>query len=80
MSQRRIAEGKQGCFGKTKSWFDDERVKLTVREYISGVGESNNPSNQVICKYITRKEANLCDIELTAEALSKAVGQYLDSI
>jgi hypothetical protein len=27
-----IPEGKQGCFAKSKSWFNDEKVMLYIRE------------------------------------------------
>jgi hypothetical protein len=36
-----IEEGRQGCFTKTCSWFNDEGVMLNVQERISGVGEHN---------------------------------------
>jgi hypothetical protein len=39
ISSRYIQEGKQGCYLKTKSWFNDEGVLLSAREYISGAGE-----------------------------------------
>ena len=44
LSQRYIPEGKQGCFGKSQSWFEDEGVQLAVREWISGAGESLSKS------------------------------------
>jgi hypothetical protein len=40
IDERRIPDGKQGCFTKTKSWFNDEGVMLAAREYLSGAGES----------------------------------------
>lgn len=39
---REIPEGKQGCFQKTQSWFNDETVQLVVREWISRTGEGIN--------------------------------------
>jgi hypothetical protein len=39
VSLREIPEGKQGCFQKTQSWFNDESVQLAVREWISRTGE-----------------------------------------
>lgn len=38
---REIEKGRQGCFQKTKSWFNDEGVMLAVREWIAGAGEGN---------------------------------------
>ena len=38
--ERKIPEGKQGCFGKTSSWFNDEGVQIAVREWCAGAGES----------------------------------------
>lgn len=38
--ERQIPEGKQGCFSKSKSWFNDEGVMLAAREYLSEAGES----------------------------------------
>jgi hypothetical protein len=35
-----IPEGRQGCFVKSKSWFNDEGVMLAAREYLSGAGQS----------------------------------------
>jgi hypothetical protein len=34
-----IAEGKQGCFAKTRSWLNDEGVLLHARGRISGAGD-----------------------------------------
>jgi hypothetical protein len=42
IDERCIPEGKQGCFAKTKSWFNDEGVMLAAREYLSGAGESKS--------------------------------------
>lgn len=40
IEDRQIPNGKQGCFAKSKSWFNDEGVMLAAREYLSGAGES----------------------------------------
>ena len=40
IEERCIPEGMQGRFAKSKSWFNDEGVKLAAREYLSGAGES----------------------------------------
>ena len=40
IDERCIPDGKQGCFSKTKSWFNDEGVMLAARDYLSGAGES----------------------------------------
>ena len=40
IDERCIPDGKQGCFTKSKSWFNDEGVMLAAREYLSGAGES----------------------------------------
>jgi hypothetical protein len=42
IKERCIPEGKQGCFVKAGSWFNDEGVMLTAREYLSGAGESKS--------------------------------------
>jgi hypothetical protein len=42
VSSREIPEGKQGCFQKTQSWFNDESVQLAVREWLSRTGEGIN--------------------------------------
>jgi hypothetical protein len=42
IDKRCIPNGKQGCFTKTKSWFNDEGVMLAAREYLSGAGESKS--------------------------------------
>ena len=36
----KIEEGRQGCFTKTRSWFNDEGVQLAVRQWVSGAGEA----------------------------------------
>jgi hypothetical protein len=38
---RTIPEGRQGCFQKTKSWFNDEGVELAVREYCAQAKEGS---------------------------------------
>jgi hypothetical protein len=40
IQERTISEGKQGCFAKTFSWFNDEGVQLAVREWCAGAGDS----------------------------------------
>lgn len=40
ISERTIDEGRRSCFGKSKSWFEDEGVQLAIREWLSGAGES----------------------------------------
>ncbi|KAA8905068.1 hypothetical protein FN846DRAFT_919514 [Sphaerosporella brunnea] len=35
----KIEEGRQGCFQKIASWFDDEGVLLAVRKWLAGAGE-----------------------------------------
>lgn len=42
IKERCIPEGKQGCFAKSKSWFNDEGVMLAAREYLSGAGNSKS--------------------------------------
>src|SRR3978361_110198 len=39
LEHEEIEEGRQGCFAKTRSWFDDEGVQLAVRDWISGAGD-----------------------------------------
>jgi hypothetical protein len=34
--ERKIEEGRQGCFSKTASWFNDEGVHLAIRDYLAG--------------------------------------------
>ena len=49
IGERYIPNGKQGCFVKSKSWFNDEGVVLAAREYLSGAGESKSmPSKHCI--------------------------------
>jgi hypothetical protein len=43
IKERTIEEGKQGCWAKVKSWFNDEGVQLAVREWLAGAGESEHP-------------------------------------
>ena len=38
--ERNIPEGRQGCFAKVFSWFNDEGVQIAVREWCAGAGES----------------------------------------
>lgn len=39
IAERRIEGGRQGRFGKTKSWLSDEGVALAARDWISNSGE-----------------------------------------
>ena len=38
---REIEEGRQGCYSKVQSWFNDEGVHLAVPEYLAGAKEGN---------------------------------------
>lgn len=42
-----IPEGRQGCFAKTWSWFNDEGVEVAIREWIGHAGESRFPTLNV---------------------------------
>ena len=39
IASQTIEEGKQGCFQKTSSWFNDEGVMLAVRKWLAGASE-----------------------------------------
>ena len=40
LRERRIQEGKRGCYAKTFSWANDEGVQIAVREWCAGQGDS----------------------------------------
>jgi hypothetical protein len=40
IKERVIAEGRKGCYTKTRSWLDDEGVQLAVREWLAGTKDS----------------------------------------
>ena len=42
---RKIEEGRQGCYSKVQSWFNDEGVHLAVREYLAGAKEGKRPQS-----------------------------------
>ena len=42
LRERRIKEGKRGCYGKTFSWANDEGVQIAVREWCAGQGDSKS--------------------------------------
>jgi hypothetical protein len=48
MRGEKIEEGKQGCFTKTSSWFDDEGVQLAVREWLAGAGEGETKAGSTV--------------------------------
>jgi hypothetical protein len=55
LRERRIHEGKRGCFAKTFSWTNDEGVQIAVREWCAGQGDSKFParfsSSSVVITY-----------------------------
>lgn len=73
MRERKIPEGKQGCFVKTFSWYNDEGVQLAVREWCAGAGESK------FSGHLHKLRTKMFTSEITAFGLAKAVGEYLDS-
>jgi hypothetical protein len=49
--ERKIPEGKRGCFAKTFSWFNDEGVQIAVREWCAGAGESKFSRHLQVSSY-----------------------------
>lgn len=72
--ERKIEEGRQGCFSKTASWFNDEGVHLAIREHLAGTKNCNSspPSGSL------RQYTNLM-LACTAYGVAKVVGDYLES-
>ena len=50
--ERYIPEGKQGCFAKSFSWYNDEGVQIAVREWCASTGDSKLKNHLTIVKFM----------------------------
>ena len=84
MTNESIEEGKIGCHIKSYSWFNDERVQLAVRKYISCSENMLSAQNlaKAVGEYlgsqtVTSTMKNILEQEATSEAEQLSVSSRI---